>query len=143
MLWAKNEKNYSFLPSFDSFSERRGPRKIRRDLPWFFDPSISDQTHLYNWVYNRVKFIIGEDYQLRGRNLVSLKGHRFTSTPIPPSVLNRTNQYAGTIIMSNVGAELYLLGKLDNILKGIKLDNKSVFAPSPRVGILQVGEGHF
>lgn len=99
-----------------------------------------DGAHLYNWVYNRVKFIIGEDYQLRGRNLVSLKGHRFPSTPISPSVLNRTNQYAGTIIMSNVGAELYLLGKLDNILKGIKLDNKSVFAPSPRVGILQVGE---
>lgn len=141
----------SSIPSFQA-------KIIKEDLTYLHNNSIKDidsqfksmievpkidGAHLYNWVYNRVKFIIGEDYQLRGRNLVSQKGHRFPATPIPPSVLNRTNQYAGTIIMSNVGAELYLLGKLDNILKGIKLDNKSVFAPSPRVGILQVGEGHF
>lgn len=102
-----------------------------------------DGPHLYNWIHNRIKYIIGQNYKYRGRNLVQKKGHRFPNTPLPPSILRRTNSYANVIIMSNLGAELYLLGKRDNVLKGIKLDRKNVFAPSPRVGIVQIGEGHF
>lgn len=102
-----------------------------------------DGTHMFNWLYNRVKYIIGQDYKLRGRNVVKKTGHTFPATPLPPSIVNRNNQYAGIIIMANIGAELYLTGKRDKILNGIKLDNKTVFAPSPRVGILQVGEGLF
>lgn len=133
-------------------------RIIKDDLAYLYNNPIKDvdsefQTmtelpmvdgpHLFNWIYNRVKFVIGEDYSLRGKNAVTKKGHTFPSNPLPPSLLNRTNRYERISIMSNAGAELYLTGKLENVLKGIKLDNKSVFAPSPRVGIIQVGEGHF
>lgn len=133
-------------------------RTIKDDLKYLYsnpiknvDPQFKsmaslpkvDGAHMYNWVYNRVKYIIGQDYKLYGRNLVKKTGHAFPATPLPPSVVNRSNQYAGIIIMANIGAELYLTGKRDKVLKGIKLDKKTVFAPSPRVGILQVGEGLF
>lgn len=116
-----------------------------------FDPEFQtmaelpkvDGPQLYNWIYNRVKYIIGQEYEFKGRNLVKKTGHVFPATPLPPSITNRTNALAGIIIMSNTGADLYLTGKRDNILMGIKLDGESVFAPSPRVGIIQVGEGHF
>lgn len=102
-----------------------------------------DGPNMYNWLYNRVKYIIGESYQMRDRNIVKKTGHNFPSTPLPPSLVNSTNQYARIMIMSNVGASLYVMGKQEKKLTGIKLNGKTVFAPSPRVGILQVGEGLF
>ncbi len=102
-----------------------------------------DGPHMYNWLYNRVKHIIGQSYKLYGRNIVKKTGHSFPSTPLPPSLANNTNQFAGIIIMSNVGASLYVMGKKEKKLTGIKLGGKTVFALSPRVGILQVGEGLF
>ncbi|HLW55919.1 MAG TPA: hypothetical protein VKY27_00955 [Bacteriovoracaceae bacterium] len=102
-----------------------------------------DGPHMYNWIYNRVKYIIGENYKTYGRNVVTKKGHRFPSTPLPAVVANGTNSYGAVMIMSNVGAGLYLYGKRDKVLKGLKIDRKNVFAVSPRVGILQVGEGLF
>lgn len=102
-----------------------------------------DGPHMYNWIYNRVKYIIGQSYPLRGKNIVKKTGHVFPATPLPPSIENKTNQYVGIIIMSNIGAELYLMGKMENKLNGIKIDGNTVFAPSPRAGILQVGEGLF
>lgn len=102
-----------------------------------------DGPHMYNWIYNRTKYIVGEDYSMTGRNLVKKKGYVFPSTPVPPSVTNRMQSYVGTIIMYNAGAELYLTGKLEKTLKGLWLDRKEVFATSPRVGILQIGEGLF
>lgn len=102
-----------------------------------------DGPHMYNWLYNRVKHIIGQSYRVSGRNIVKKTGHSFPSTPLPPSLVNSTNQYARIMIMSNVGASLYVMGKKEKKLTGIKLDGKTVFATSPRVGILQVGEGLF
>lgn len=143
---------------FDSSIPASQLRTMKDDLTYLynnpikdFDPEFQsmaelssvDGPHTYNWIYNRVKYIIGQEYQFKGRNLVKKSGHTFPATPLPPSVVKRTNSMAGIIIMSNVGAELYLTGKRDNVLNGIKLDNESVFAPSPRVGILQVGEGLF
>lgn len=104
---------------------------------------VVDGPHMYNWVFNRVKFIIGEDFDLRGRDLIKKKGYNFPTNPLPPSVIKRTNQFAGVVIMSNVGAELYLTGKLEKVLKGLRLNRNEVMATSPRVGILQVGAGLF
>lgn len=116
-----------------------------------FDPEFQtmseltqvDGPHMYNWIYNRVKYVLGQDYQLSGRNLVKKKGHVFPATPLPPSIENRSNSLARIIIMYNAGAELYLTGKRDKVLNGIKLNNETVFASSPRAGIIQIGEGHF
>ncbi|MEA9357217.1 hypothetical protein SHI21_13415 [Bacteriovorax sp. PP10] len=143
---------------FDSSLPASQLRTMKDDLTYLyknpitdFDPEFQtmaelpkvDGPQMYNWIYNRVKYIIGQDYQFSGRNLVKKTGHVFPATPLPPSISNRANALAGIIIMSNTGADLYLTGKRDNILSGIKLDGDSVFAPSPRVGILQVGEGLF
>ena len=102
-----------------------------------------DGPNMYNWIYNRVKYIIGQSYDLRGKNIVKQKGHVFPTTPLPPTVVNGTSQYWGVIIMSNMAAELYVMGKKDKTLMGLRLDDGIVFAPSPRAGILQVGEGLF
>lgn len=102
-----------------------------------------DGHHLYNWIYNRVKYIIGEDYKISDKNLVKQTGFQFPATPLPPMILNGTNQYSNVLVMSNAGAELYVTGKRDKVLKGLRIDNKVVFATSPRTGILQIGEGLF
>lgn len=118
-------------------------KEVEESFASMAELKVVDGPHLFNWVYNRVRFVIGEDYNLRGRNVVTKKGHTFPTTPLPPSLQNRMGRYGATLIMSNIGAELYLVGKRDQLLKGIKLDRKEVFAPSPRVGIVQIGEGLF
>lgn len=143
---------------FDSSLPASQLRTMKDDLTYLYKNPINefdlefqtmaeipkvDGPQMYNWIYNRVKYIIGQEYEFKGRNLVKKSGHVFPATPLPPSISNRSNSLAGIIIMSNTGADLYLTGKRDNILNGIKLDGESVFAPSPRVGILQVGEGLF
>jgi len=141
----------SSIPSFQiqilkddlSYLYKSSIKDIDTELKPMMELSKVDGAHVFNWVFNRVKYIIGEDYRVSGRNLVTKRGHQFPSTPLPPSILNRTNQYRATLIMSNTGAELYLRGKMNKVLRGIRLDRTNVFAPSPRVGILQVGEGLF
>ncbi len=100
---------------------------------------------LYNWVYNRVRYIIGESYTIGGQNYISrgllLSGFRYPKTPLP--VIDRGDEYGASVVMSNVGASLYYNGKKQNELKGLRLDGKKVFAKSPRVGILQIGSGLF
>jgi hypothetical protein len=100
--------------------------------------------HMYNWIYNRVKYILGEDFKLSGRNMVSKKGHVFPNTPLPPSIMkSEAYSYGALVVMSNVGAGMYLSGKRDKILEGVKINKKEILATSPRVGVLQVGEGLF
>ncbi|WP_417335824.1 hypothetical protein [Halobacteriovorax marinus] len=102
-----------------------------------------DGPTLYNWIYNRVKYIIGEEYQIRGRNYVTRRDFQFPSTPLPEDAFDSHDAYGGSVIMSNIGAGLYLDGKKKKILKGIKLQRKKVYATTPRVGILQIGQGLF
>lgn len=102
-----------------------------------------DGPNMYNWIYNRVKYVLGQSYDPRGKNTIKQKGHVFPSTPLPPSVANGNAQYWGVMIMYNMAAELYVTGKKDKTLMGLRLDDGIVYAPSPRAGIVQVGEGLF
>lgn len=98
-----------------------------------------DGINMHNWVLNRVKYIVGQDYQLNSRNVVTKKGHKFPSTPLP----DLSAYQEALVIMSNIGSAVYLSGKFDNTLYGLKLDGDVVYGKSTRVGILQVGEGLF
>ena len=74
---------------------------------------------LYNWVYNRVRYIIGESYTIGGQNYISrgllLSGFRYPKTPLP--VIDRGDEYGASVVMSNVGASLYYNGKKQNELQ--------------------------
>lgn len=121
-------------------SELAGDLALTKEL---FELEEIDGPILYNWIYNRVKFIIGEEYVIRRRDILTQSGFTFPSSPLPYHAFDKVDAYGGVVIMSNVGAGLYLEGKRDRKLKGLKINRKKVFAKTPRVGILQVGEGLF
>jgi hypothetical protein len=109
---------------------------------------VGDGPHMHNWVLNRVRYVIDEKYDFEDENnFYGVENYKFPSTPLPDafsSVLTdgeKKNEVK--TIMSNMGAAFYLLGKKENIMIGIKFDDEVAFAPSPRAGILQIGEGLF
>lgn len=118
--------------------------EVDSEFKTVFELTDVNGAELYNWVFNRVRYIVGQDYKRTGRNLLKKKGHVFPSTPLPDGVFEKGfHTYGAVIIMSNLGAELYLTGKNENILKGLRLNREEVYVPSPRTGIVQVGEGLF
>lgn len=118
--------------------------------------SAGDGLNMHNWLINRVRYIIGQSYQLNDANVI---GTRFnfpkTSLPILPDAPT-SGGGSGTpggetpapnpevkVIMTNLGGALYIAGKPQGFALGIKFDGKNLYAKSPRVGLLQVGEGLF
>lgn len=99
--------------------------------------------HLHNWIINRVRHIVGESFNLESKVTLRPKfSFRFPDSPLPPG-LGFNESTAVRTIMTNVGGALYLGGKHSNILLALKLDAGTTSVKSPRVGILQVGEGLF
>ncbi len=98
---------------------------------------------MHNWLLNRVKYIVGETYELTDENIVTKRFHSFPKTPLPPGFESAAGSEEVTTVMSNIGAAVYIIGKKENMLFGLKLDNSNVYAKSPRAGILQVGRGLF
>lgn len=99
--------------------------------------------HMHNWVLNRVRYIVGENFDL-GDRLVRQPNilFKYPETPIPDEVFVEKMDEVRTV-MTNIGGALYLGGKMEDSLLGLKLNDEVVSVKSPRVGILQVGEGLF
>ncbi|MCM2350880.1 MAG: hypothetical protein NDI69_12730 [Bacteriovoracaceae bacterium] len=104
-----------------------------------------DGAHMHNWLINRSKHIIGESFQLTEENIAYWIFHRFPKTPLPDAfkAVNEDEDEGVVTVMSNIGSALYLLGKKQDVLLGLKLDGDKVYAKSTRAGILQVGKGLF
>lgn len=105
--------------------------------------------YLHNWLLNRMRFIISENFDLN-KNLTRKFFHRFPKTPnVDLGKLNSYSEVAAdeasnpTIIMSNTGGLLYITGKRGGTLLGLKYDDQKIMAPSTRVGIVQIGAGLF
>jgi hypothetical protein len=98
---------------------------------------------LHNFILNRVKYIVGENLSLESR--IKKQSKLFWSYPKTPfpqiGQLKSVNQVR--TVMTNIGGALYLGGKKDDILLGLEVDNETFVIKSPRIGILQVGEGLF
>lgn len=118
-----------------------------------------DGPQMHNWIVNRVRYIVGESFQLEN-SILFQEGFKFPQTELPSlpgmeqkkeSVPQGLSNSGVKTIMTNIGGALYLMGKVgfefDNMvtqmLLGLDLDGKEVYATSPRIGILQVGEGLF
>lgn len=99
--------------------------------------------HMHNWILNRVRYIVGEDFDLGDRLVRQPKIlFKYPDTPIPDEV-NVAKMDQVRTVMTNIGGALYLGGKMENSLLGLKISDEVVSVKSPRVGILQVGEGLF
>lgn len=99
--------------------------------------------HLHNFILNRVRYIVGENFDLSSRLKKQSKlFFDFPQTPLPEiGQMKAVNQVR--TVMTNIGGALYIGGKSENILIGLQVDNETLSVKSPRVGILQVGEGLF
>lgn len=99
--------------------------------------------HLHNFILNRVKYIVGENFDMSARLKRQPKlFFDYPETPIPDiGQMKAVNQVR--TVMTNIGGALYLGGKMENILIGLQVDNDTISIKSPRVGVLQVGEGLF
>lgn len=115
---------------------------------------------MHNWLLNRVRYIVGETFELKAENLLASDQFIFPNTPIPSSDLKMRFSAEGLVeseddnvktIMSNMGAQLYVMGKTGfliegkhtQLLVGVNFDEQPVFISSPRVGLLKVGAGLF
>jgi len=116
---------------------------------------------LKQWLSDRVGYIIGEDEDIN-HNLVQLQqAFSYPNNILPtierPTRSPRTRPDPGgggggsepkpTMVMANVGVSFYYLGKTKQVLAGYRLSanqtDQVIPMTSPRVGIIQVGEGLF
>lgn len=104
-----------------------------------------DGATVRRWLEDRIQYIVPEDAEqdkLKALN-ANYRGYA-NPDQIPPAILDGLNETRGHVVMSNIGAVIYLLGKAKNILFGITSDYLGTIAvTSPRSGVLQVGEGLF
>ncbi len=114
------------------------------------DMAVGDGPNFHNWLLNRAHYIVGESFELSAANLIG-KSFRFPRTPLPtiPSAPSQPEptptdpQSEKVVVMSNIGAALYIGGKQAQLAIGIKFDGQKVFVTSPRTGLFQVGKGLF
>lgn len=75
--------------------------------------------------------------------------HPFSSTESSSNFVETTKEDDGVTVMSNIGSGLYMAGKKEQKLYGIKISRGllkkgiKVSIESPRSGIIQIGEGLF
>ena len=108
------------------------------------------------WLNERVKYIVEEE-ALSTEKLFSRKTLYIEETnvsyPNINSIINSTLSTSKTtdsyVLMSNLGAAIYLKGKSLNTLYSLKISNGNfkskikVKIDSPRSGVIQIGEGFF
>jgi hypothetical protein len=114
---------------------------------------------LKQWLSDRVGYIIGEKENLKENLLALQENYQYQNAGIFPDFEKPTKDINHqkdseplkgkvAVVMSNVGMSFYYIGKSKEILVGYKFTSKqgsetTVAMTSPRVGIIQVGEGLF
>lgn len=119
---------------------------VTKPLPAFASMSrmtVTDGPNMHNWLVNRAKYVVGETYELNNDNVVAQESYKFPNTPLPGGFSAIEENDEVTTVMSNIGTAIYLIGKKEKVLFGIKFDDSKVFSKSPRAGILKVGRGLF
>lgn len=103
-----------------------------------YGPSLS------SWLKTRVSFIVGETFDFQDQ--ADIAGYR----PYQPQVFSRVQledellaQNSLVTIMVNIGAALYRYGKNNSQVLSLDVGGKRVYIKSPRVGVIQIGQGLF
>lgn len=125
---------------------------------------------LYSWLHQRVNYVVEDNYFnllkiLSGSVYIINRNQLYPPNEIESELIYKTedvsivspslptiplrNEEEGFVVMQNLGAAVYLKGKEDHILYGMKISRglfrlriKSVLS-SPRAGIIQIGDGLF
>jgi len=114
--------------------------------------SRGDGREMHLWLLRRISTIVGKDFDVDAATIDHPRGdrHRFPTSPLPawysgieaaaaPAPATRM-----VFLMTNVTGPIYLEGKRDGMLRGLRLGERHVvWADSPRVGVVQVGEALF
>jgi hypothetical protein len=138
--------------------------RITQDLDAFKNSSLSDPdpemirimgipdasvASMTSWLTARVHYIVEEDFQpFNGRVLMTLSSFRYPHPGIFPIEEEPTVTLGignpSRLVMNNLGASLYQVGKSSGALLLVAIDGVGkVPVKSPRVGIIQVGDGMF
>ncbi len=96
---------------------------------------------LTSWLSERTRFIVGEEFDWKQNvKIVKLSTNR---VPTVIASLFSPSQLGATTVMWNLGSYLYLDGKDNGTAYTLDLSNEVVQVLSPRVGVIQIGEGLF
>lgn len=108
---------------------------------------------LLTWLSQRIRYVVSGDLDLQQSFYVEDKSYSFQNpgvTPDIPEVPKRPdngpdkNGRKVVTVMTNIGGAVYVIGKQQDMLLGLKIPGVGkVPVSSPRVGVLQVGEGLF
>ena len=106
-----------------------------------------DAKNMQEWLYARSKYIVPEDFKTDPSTVAIIKQqHTFSNPELPTIEKGRSIDPGATIqvVMSNLGAGMYLAGKMQNALFALKIPGQGeVEITSPRAGVFQVGKGLF
>lgn len=97
-----------------------------------------------SWFRTRVNFIVGETFDYN--ESYDVAGNQYYRPQIyasTQSVDELFEQNSLITIMVNLGAALYRFGKEQNQILTLDVGGKQIYLKSPRVGVIQIGEGLF
>ena len=113
--------------------------------------SSNDGLTVLNWVDNRVRYVVSESFELNDKTIYQISDNYFPTPSEVPTFEQPTNSPDGggsgggkvMTVMSNLGGAVYVIGKMQHSLLGVKIDDKKIPVTSTRIGILKVGAGLF
>jgi hypothetical protein len=104
-----------------------------------FGSSQLNGQNIANWINQRVKVVLDEKFDIQ--NNISIEGQVVSSNNEV-----KTKQ-EGMVVMSNIGAALYMQAKQYGVLIALMVEDsfnvEKILINSPRAGILMIGKGLF
>lgn len=113
--------------------------------------SSNDGLTVLNWIDNRVRYVVPETFELNDKTIYQIDDNYFPTPSEVPSFEQPANTPSDggsggnkvMTVMSNYGGAVYVIGKMQHSLLGVKIDDKKIPVTSTRIGILKVGSGLF
>ena len=96
-----------------------------------------------SWLNKRVKYIVEENLPLKKVLYVEKDNVDFPTPDTKTFSDVKTMGTASSVMMTNLGAGLYMQGKTEHRLYGIKISSNRVRINSPQSGVLQIQKSAF
>lgn len=123
---------------------------LSQEAQELFNMSSFDTKSFYNWLDQRVSYVLGEEEELEDLLFLENNFQTYPNPDLFPTIPDGGKTPSGTVktVMSNLGMAVYFAGKKSQQLLGFKfkkgiLKKEKVVVRSPRVGLIKVGEGLF
>lgn len=107
-----------------------------------------NSTEMDKWLTSRVRFVVEESFKINGALVIEKEKANYPNAKVDATLGSAAEQKEAKsevkVVMSNLGAGIYGMGKANQILIGAMISGiGTLVVNSPRVGLLQVGEGLF